>query len=161
MIQTLIQFLFFSRSFQRHKDLAFCCANRNPKAIGRSGTNEESYWRTKSRIEEGISFKRFLLTYSPQFQAKDDLEEARKLNDNIADNPTPVPPPSSADKKGKADARMEKSGSSDRAKRQVQQLTEQNERLRKDLNTAAEAEKGLMREMEYTAQSVEDLMNQV
>jgi hypothetical protein len=72
-------------------------------------------------------------------------------------DPSPVPPPpNSSDKKP-----VDKNLTLDKAKRQIQILTEHNERLKRDLNIANQTEEGLMREMENTTTAVEDLMNQV
>jgi hypothetical protein len=96
-------------------------------------------------------------------KAKDEVEESRKsAEEKVTDNPTPVPPVSSSiDKKVKPDIRFDKTLTLDKAKRQIQILTEQNERLKRELNIASQTEEGLMREMENTTRAVEDLMNQV
>ncbi|KAI6179097.1 E3 ubiquitin protein ligase [Aphelenchoides besseyi] len=56
--------------------------------------------------------------------------------------------------------RTEKIGGLERAKRAIQYLTEQNERLKRDLNTSSQAEGGLMKEIEMMSKAVEDLMKQ-
>ncbi|KAI6221561.1 E3 ubiquitin protein ligase [Aphelenchoides besseyi] len=56
--------------------------------------------------------------------------------------------------------RTEKIGGLERAKRTIQHLTEQTERLKRDLNTSSQAEGGLMKEIEMMSKAVEDLMKQ-
>lgn len=113
----------------------------------------------KAELKKVFFFDFLNQNYVENFKAKDDIEEARKSVESNADNPGPVPPP--ANKALKLDTRLDKSFSVDKVKRQIQGLTEQNDRMKRDLNAANQAEEGLMREMENTAKAVDDLMSQV